>query len=44
MHRINGADGLVLITDALQEMGLVDGEYRFGGHQVTVKEGIAQLG
>lgn len=43
MHRIKGPEKLVLITDALQAMGLGDGEYHFGGHQVTVKNGIATL-
>ncbi|MCR8645429.1 N-acetylglucosamine-6-phosphate deacetylase [Paenibacillus sp. N1-5-1-14] len=43
MHRIKGPEGIVLITDALQAMGLGDGEYLFGGHNVTVSEGIARL-
>jgi len=43
MHRIKGADGMVLITDALQAMGMGDGNYLFGGHHVTVSEGIARL-
>jgi N-acetylglucosamine-6-phosphate deacetylase len=43
MHRIKGPDGVVLITDALQAMGLGDGEYFFGGHQVMVSGGIARL-
>ncbi len=43
MFRIKGADGMVLITDALQAMGMGDGLYTFGGHEVTVKEGVARL-
>ncbi|WP_028546476.1 N-acetylglucosamine-6-phosphate deacetylase [Paenibacillus taiwanensis] len=43
MHRIKGPEGMVLITDALQAMGMGDGEYWFGGHHVTVSDGIARL-
>lgn len=43
MHRMKGPGGMVLITDALQAMGLGDGEYQFGGHAVTVRGGVARL-
>ncbi|MFB9991112.1 N-acetylglucosamine-6-phosphate deacetylase [Deinococcus oregonensis] len=43
MHRIKGPERMVLITDALQAMGLGDGDYVFGGHAVTVREGVARL-
>ncbi|MBB3128595.1 N-acetylglucosamine-6-phosphate deacetylase [Paenibacillus rhizosphaerae] len=43
MHRLKGASGMVLITDALQAMGLGDGVYQFGGHEVTVTDGTARL-
>ncbi|MGE7826974.1 N-acetylglucosamine-6-phosphate deacetylase [Paenibacillus sp. NPDC093718] len=43
MHRLKGPEGMVLITVALQAMGLGDGNYIFGGHHVTVSEGIARL-
>ncbi|MDB5046486.1 MAG: N-acetylglucosamine-6-phosphate deacetylase [Deinococcus sp.] len=43
MHRIKGPERMVLITDALQAMGLGDGDYMFGGHAVTVRAGVARL-
>lgn len=43
MHQMKGPEGVVLITDALQAMYMGDGEYEFGGHQVTVSDGIARL-
>lgn len=43
MHKIKGPDRMVLTTDALQAMGVGDGDYLFGGHHVTVKDSIARL-
>ncbi|EOW4764802.1 N-acetylglucosamine-6-phosphate deacetylase [Listeria monocytogenes] len=43
IHKIKGPDKMVLTTDTLQAMGVGDGEYIFGGHQVTVTEGVARL-
>lgn len=43
MHRSKGPEGMVLITDALQAMGMGDGDYLFGGHHVTVTDGVARL-
>ncbi|KIL39852.1 N-acetylglucosamine-6-phosphate deacetylase [Gordoniibacillus kamchatkensis] len=43
LHREKGPDNMVLITDALQAMGLGDGTYSFGGHEVTVSHGVARL-
>ncbi|KIL38348.1 N-acetylglucosamine-6-phosphate deacetylase [Gordoniibacillus kamchatkensis] len=43
LYREKGPDKMVLVTDALQAMGLGDGTYMFGGHAVTVKDGVATL-
>lgn len=43
IYREKGADNMVLITDALQAMGMGDGMYIFGGHEVRVTQGIATL-
>ena len=43
LHRLKGPQGMVLITDALQAMGLGDGDYQFGGQRVSVQAGVARL-
>jgi N-acetylglucosamine-6-phosphate deacetylase len=43
LHRVKGSDKMVLITDALQAMGMGDGTYLFGGHEVRVSQGVAKL-
>jgi N-acetylglucosamine-6-phosphate deacetylase len=43
MYREKGPDKMVLITDALQAMGMGDGTYLFGGHEVKVCHGVAKL-
>ncbi|HZG75326.1 MAG TPA: N-acetylglucosamine-6-phosphate deacetylase [Paenibacillus sp.] len=43
LYREKGPDKMVLITDALQAMGMGDGTYSFGGHQVKVEAGVATL-
>ncbi|MFB1081881.1 N-acetylglucosamine-6-phosphate deacetylase [Jeotgalibacillus sp. JSM ZJ347] len=41
--REKGADGLILITDAMRAKGLSDGVYDLGGQQVTVQGAEARL-
>jgi N-acetylglucosamine-6-phosphate deacetylase len=43
IYREKGPDKMVLITDALQAMGMGDGTYLFGGHEVKVSNGVAKL-
>ncbi|REE86119.1 N-acetylglucosamine 6-phosphate deacetylase [Paenibacillus taihuensis] len=43
LYREKGPDKMVLITDALQAMGMGDGTYLFGGHEVNVSNGTATL-
>jgi N-acetylglucosamine-6-phosphate deacetylase len=38
-----GAERVALITDAMEGTGAGDGDYRLGGHPVTVREGKATL-
>lgn len=41
--RAKGADGIVLITDALRPTGLGDGEYSIGGQPASVADGVVRL-
>lgn len=43
LYREKGPEKMVLITDALQAMGMGDGTYSFGGHHVNVFDGVAKL-
>jgi N-acetylglucosamine-6-phosphate deacetylase len=43
LYREKGPDRMVLITDALQAMGMGDGTYLFGGHEVRLMDGVASL-
>ncbi|WP_309122289.1 N-acetylglucosamine-6-phosphate deacetylase [Paenibacillus sp.] len=43
LYREKGPEKMVLITDALQAMGMGDGTYTFGGHEVKVADGVATL-
>ncbi|MFY9945633.1 MAG: N-acetylglucosamine-6-phosphate deacetylase [Exiguobacterium chiriqhucha] len=42
-YRMKGADGLVVITDAMRAKGLPDGRYELGGQPVIVEGGAARL-
>jgi N-acetylglucosamine-6-phosphate deacetylase len=43
MYKIKGMEKMVLVTDAMQAMGMGDGTYNFGGHDVSVNKGVARL-
>lgn len=42
-YRLKGADGLVVITDAMRAKGLPDGRYELGGQPVIVEDGAVRL-
>ena len=42
-HRAKGAEGLVLVTDAMQAAGMPDGVYELSGRRVSVADGAARL-
>jgi N-acetylglucosamine-6-phosphate deacetylase len=41
--RCKGANGIILVTDAMGGAGMPDGEYHLGGLSVTVQEGVARV-
>jgi N-acetylglucosamine-6-phosphate deacetylase len=40
--RVKGAEGVILVTDAMRAAGLEDGEYDLGGQKVSVQSGVAR--
>ena len=42
-YRAKGADGLALVTDAMEAAGMPDGVYELSGRRVTVAHGAARL-
>jgi N-acetylglucosamine-6-phosphate deacetylase len=41
--KMKGRDGMILITDAIEAVGLPDGEYTLGDNKVRVKDDVATL-
>jgi N-acetylglucosamine-6-phosphate deacetylase len=41
--RVKGRERVMLVTDAMSAADLADGIYQFGGHEVTVLDGVARL-
>jgi N-acetylglucosamine-6-phosphate deacetylase len=41
--RVKGRDRVMLVTDAMSATDMPEGEYRFGGHEVTVRGGVARM-
>lgn len=42
LYRIFGTGRMILISDSMRAAHLCDGEYEFGGQQITVKNGVAK--
>jgi len=42
-YAAKGADGLALVTDAMQAAGMPDGSYTLSGRAVRVEDGVARL-
>lgn len=43
LYRAKGADGVILISDAVRSAGMPDGEYPIDDRTITVKGGVARL-
>jgi N-acetylglucosamine-6-phosphate deacetylase len=41
--RLKGRQRVMLVTDSMSAADMPDGQYAFGGHQVTVRGGVARL-
>ena len=42
-YAAKGADGIALVTDAMQAAGMPDGVYELSGRRVSVEDGAARL-
>ena len=42
LYKIFGTDRMILISDSMRAAGLSDGEYEFGGQNITVKNSVAR--
>ncbi|MEQ8674293.1 MAG: N-acetylglucosamine-6-phosphate deacetylase [Aggregatilineales bacterium] len=43
LYRAKGAEGVILISDAVRSAGMPDGDYPIDDRTITVKEGVARL-
>lgn len=41
--RLKGRERVMLVTDSMSAADMPDGRYTFGGHDVTVRDGVARL-
>ncbi|HEX6509023.1 MAG TPA: N-acetylglucosamine-6-phosphate deacetylase [Chloroflexota bacterium] len=41
--RVKGRERVMLVTDSMSAADMLDGRYEFGGHEVTVRDGVARL-
>jgi N-acetylglucosamine-6-phosphate deacetylase len=41
--RVKGRERVMLVTDAMSATDMPEGEYEFGGHEVTVQGGVARM-